>query len=248
VTATVGTGTSYQLPISGTPAPTCSVTSGTPPPGLTVSPSCRISGSPTKAGTYTFTVKASNAAGSVMKTFTFTVASEKVVVVPPSGPDYQFTGVLYGALRYKVSSPANVKGTHVATSGKTLLTLTSDLGFDAPGGRLGRVHVILQRDVRTVKVARTVHGHRTDVARHVASYVGVLVLVEPEHRGALVFHSFADVSLHGTAVHAVAIGRLTVAKRVRVRAKVHGREQLVWRVRHLERPLRFAIEVSPSTS
>jgi hypothetical protein len=247
VTFTEGTGGSFQIPVSGTPEPTCSLASGSLPPGLTLSKGCLISGSPTGGGTYTFTVKASNASGSTTETLTLTVQPPKVVVVPPSGPDCHFVGVLSGALHYRVSSPASLRGTHVATSGKVLQSLDSDFGFDGRGG-LGRVHLILQRDMRTLKVRRVVHGHQRLVERRVASYVGVLVLVYPAHHGALVFHSFGGVKLDGTTVHAVAVGHLTTSKRVRVRVELHGRERLVWRTRRIERPLRFAFEVSPSTS
>jgi hypothetical protein len=247
VTFTEGTGGSFQIPVSGTPEPTCSLASGSLPPGLTLSKGCLVSGSPTGGGTYTFTVKASNASGSTTETLTLTVQPPKVVVVPPSGPDYHFVGVLSGSLRYRVSSPASLRGTRVATSGKVLQSLDSDFGFDGRGG-LGRVHLVLQRDVRMLKVRRLVHGHQRLVVRRIASYAGVLVLVEPEHHGALVFRQFTGVSLRGRTAHAVAIGRLSVAKRVRVRVELHGRERLVWRTRQIERPLRFAFQVSPSTS
>ena len=247
VTFTEGTGGSFQILVTGTPTPTCALTKGSLPPGLTLSKTCLVSGSPRKPGTYTFSVTASNPSGSATQSFVFVVQAPKVVVVHPSGPDYRFTGVLYGALHDRVLSPVSFKGVRVAARGKTLLTLQSNFGFSVHG-RLGRVHVVIQRDVRTVKVPETVHGQRRFVARRVFFYAGVLVLVEPAHPGALVFHSFADVSLTGKRVHAVAIGDLVTSVRVRVRAKVHGQERLVWRIRKVAHPLRLAIEMAPSVS
>lgn len=56
---TVGAPYSYQFDAEGTPEPTVTVV-GTLPPGLTVSPSGLLSGTPTKAGTYSFTLSAAN--------------------------------------------------------------------------------------------------------------------------------------------------------------------------------------------
>ena len=47
-------------PASGTPASTFSVTAGALPPGLTLSAAGVLSGTPTTAGTYGFTVTAAN--------------------------------------------------------------------------------------------------------------------------------------------------------------------------------------------
>jgi Putative Ig domain len=64
--ATVGVAYTYTFTASGSPAPSFSVASGTLPSGLTLnSVSGVLSGNPTTAGTSTFTVKASNTAGSV---------------------------------------------------------------------------------------------------------------------------------------------------------------------------------------
>ena len=60
---------------TGNPPPTFTVSSGTLPEGLTLDPvSGLISGTPAKAGSYTFRVTASNSAGSVTSaTLTFRV-------------------------------------------------------------------------------------------------------------------------------------------------------------------------------
>ena len=56
----------FTFTATGYPPPTFTVSSGTLPAGLTLDPaSGLISGTPTKAGSYTFTVTASNGVGSV---------------------------------------------------------------------------------------------------------------------------------------------------------------------------------------
>jgi sugar lactone lactonase YvrE len=68
--ATVTTGSAiapYTFAATGFPAPTYSIASGALPAGLTLNPSTGVlSGTPTAGGAYTFTVRASNSAGSVV--------------------------------------------------------------------------------------------------------------------------------------------------------------------------------------
>jgi hypothetical protein len=74
--ATVGEAYSSAFQSSaGTPTGTFAVTSGQLPPGLALSASGTISGTPTTAGTFTFTVTASNLAGSEHAEFTVDVAA-----------------------------------------------------------------------------------------------------------------------------------------------------------------------------
>ncbi len=58
--------TSYTFVANGTPAPTYALASGSLPPGLTLSAAGVLSGTPTNGGVYTFTVRATNSAGSVV--------------------------------------------------------------------------------------------------------------------------------------------------------------------------------------
>ncbi len=100
---------SFNLPYglsliaNGSPAPTYSLLAGALPPGLTLSPSGVLSGTPTQQGGYTFTVQASNDAGSTMSLVTFIVGPPRPLatfVVQPSGTigtpvvirGYNFTG------------------------------------------------------------------------------------------------------------------------------------------------------------
>lgn len=58
---------------SGYPTPTLSVVAGSLPPGLTLAPTGRISGTPTVAGAYTFTIASINSLGSESRAFTMVV-------------------------------------------------------------------------------------------------------------------------------------------------------------------------------
>ncbi len=76
-TTSGSTGTSYSFTFTtaGTPAPTFTLTSGQLPPGLTLSPSGVLTGTPTTAGTYSGTVTASNGVlTSATQNFTITIS------------------------------------------------------------------------------------------------------------------------------------------------------------------------------
>ena len=79
---------SYTFTASGNPAPTFAVASGSLPPGLTLSSSGVLSGTPTTAGKYTFTVSASNGVGSpaVSPTITMTVYGSTDMSAAVTGP------------------------------------------------------------------------------------------------------------------------------------------------------------------
>jgi hypothetical protein len=77
---TVGTAYSQTLTASGDTPITWNKESGTLPDGLTLSTAGVISGNPTTANTFTFTVKATNAAGSKTKSLSITIASGSKVV------------------------------------------------------------------------------------------------------------------------------------------------------------------------
>ena len=77
---------SDKLEAVGFPAVTYSVTAGTIPAGLTLnSTTGEITGTPTGSGNYSFTVTATNVAGSINRVFTGNVAAIPVVTVPGSG-------------------------------------------------------------------------------------------------------------------------------------------------------------------
>lgn len=71
----INTAYSFTYTASGYPVPTFSVTSGNLPPGLSLSGTGVLSGTPTQAGTYSGTVTATNATGSASQNFTIVVQS-----------------------------------------------------------------------------------------------------------------------------------------------------------------------------
>jgi sugar lactone lactonase YvrE len=82
----VGIAGSFTLTASGTPAPTFSLSSGALPPGMSFS-GATISGTPTTAGTYTFSITATNVLGSVTQNFTLNVGTPSApqIVTQPVG-------------------------------------------------------------------------------------------------------------------------------------------------------------------
>jgi len=79
---------SYTFTATGNPSPTFAVASGSLPTGLTLSSAGVLSGTPTAAGTYTFTVSASNGIGSpaVSPTITITVYGSTDMSAGITGP------------------------------------------------------------------------------------------------------------------------------------------------------------------
>jgi hypothetical protein len=61
--AVVGSGYSFPYTVTGDPAPVVSVSAGTLPPGLSLSSEGVLSGTPTQAGPFSFTLKADNGVG-----------------------------------------------------------------------------------------------------------------------------------------------------------------------------------------
>jgi hypothetical protein len=86
-TGTVGTAYTYSYPITASPDAAVTVTTGAPPDGLTLSGGA-LSGTPQKAGTYTFTIKATNQFGTATKTQQLTVnpatTGQAKVITPPA--------------------------------------------------------------------------------------------------------------------------------------------------------------------
>ena len=84
------TGTTYAATIAttGTPAPQVTVTSGALPPGLTLDPATgAITGTPTTAGSFTFTVTAANTVSGIPSTATRTYTLVITAVLAKTGVD-----------------------------------------------------------------------------------------------------------------------------------------------------------------
>jgi hypothetical protein len=86
-TATAGSPYSDLVAAGGNPAPTYAVTAGALPPGLALDPvTGAITGTPTVAGVYQFTVTATNSEGSVDEPMTVEVLSAAVTPTDPTDP------------------------------------------------------------------------------------------------------------------------------------------------------------------
>jgi Ice-binding-like/Putative Ig domain len=106
--ATVGTPYTFPVTASGVPSPTYAVTSGSLPPGLQLDAATGvISGTPTTAGTSTFTITASNGTApdvSAIYTITTAAATPAAAAAPPApeladtGPDQIPSAIAGGVL------------------------------------------------------------------------------------------------------------------------------------------------------
>jgi PKD repeat protein len=125
--AVLGTAYSFAFTASGSPTPTFALSGGGLPDGLTLSSDGKLSGTPTTAGTFMFSVRATNAAGGAdAGPFTFEVRS---VVEPPvfsSGapPDkgvvggkYEYAFTASGEPKFTVSDGALPDGLNLSETG-----------------------------------------------------------------------------------------------------------------------------------
>lgn len=88
---------SFTFQDGGSPAPTFTVTSGSLPPGLTLTSAGVLSGTPTQAGIYTGVITITNVVGSTTQNFSITVdanTAPKITNGPP--PATGSTGLAYG--------------------------------------------------------------------------------------------------------------------------------------------------------
>ncbi|NBS79023.1 hypothetical protein EBS57_04250 [bacterium] len=127
--ATVGTATSQTLLATGGTAPySWSVITGTLPAGLTLSPAGVLSGTPTMAGTATFTVQAKDSVAAIAtRAFTLTVASSTTPVTPPVTPPVTLPTLAVGDATLTLSASTGT----VTTSG--YLSASGNQIVDAAG-------------------------------------------------------------------------------------------------------------------
>ncbi|HTB79825.1 MAG TPA: putative Ig domain-containing protein [Opitutaceae bacterium] len=81
--ATVGSNYAFIWTTTGYPFPTFAVTSGSLPPGLTLSGAGALTGTPTTSGTYSGTVTASNTSGLASQNFSITVNQAPAITSSP---------------------------------------------------------------------------------------------------------------------------------------------------------------------
>lgn len=70
-----GTAYSFQFTVTGSPAPSVTVSAGALPAGLSLTTAGKLAGTPTTAGSYTFTVRASNTVGAATRTVTVVITA-----------------------------------------------------------------------------------------------------------------------------------------------------------------------------
>lgn len=137
----VGTPYSQLVTVTGTPAPTVSISAGSLPPGLSIDSSTgTISGTPTTGGAYSFTVKAHNVCSpDATRAYTLVINQPPTLATsnPPAarvgGPYAGFTFTTtagYPASTFSVTDGSLPSGMTLSSAG--LLSGTPDVGTAGP--------------------------------------------------------------------------------------------------------------------
>jgi len=115
----VGTAYHFTYTTAGSPSPTCSVTAGSLPAGLSLSSAGVISGTPTAAATYTGTITAANGfSPNATDNFSIVVASSSTVAAINCGYSSTYTatdGTVYSADTYFTSGTSFTATTTITT-------------------------------------------------------------------------------------------------------------------------------------
>ncbi len=136
--------TSYQITASGSPAPTFSITSGTPPTGVTLSSAGLLSGTPTQAGAFNFTIDATNGVSpDGTQSFTLTVVTQATFTEPfNQSPAHGWTWTQTACSGTCTSTPSTTS-TNCATTGGTAnecVSATNSLTFSFATAMTGYFH------------------------------------------------------------------------------------------------------------
>jgi hypothetical protein len=143
---TFGVAYSQTLTASGGTAPyTWTISSGTPPAGLTLSPAGILSGDSTTAGSYTFTVKVTDSKSSTA-TQTYTLVSSQITIDPPALPTVFIDGNAF-SLQMNASG-GTAPYTWTVSSG----TLPAWLTLDPTTGTFDGTPTAVGTTIFTVKV------------------------------------------------------------------------------------------------
>jgi len=129
---TVGTAYSQTLMATGDTPITWSLNSGTLPTGLNLLGSGTVSGTPTTAGTFTFTVKATNFAGSDTKQLSITIAAGGTTNLSLDG-----VWELDGGMRVTVSGSTGIISSF-STTKSTITQSAVDKGYISIGSQFWR--------------------------------------------------------------------------------------------------------------
>lgn len=152
---------SVTIGVTGGTAPyTCALMSGALPAGLATASNCIISGTPTTAGTSTFTLQGTDSAAGVgNQTFTLTVGNvaPNIAYSPPAGSTANFTGTTTpgsNGIGLIVATPWGGMGTGVAAT----TTLNScGLGSVTGDGSFGSVAAISLSFSGTSTIAQNIN-------------------------------------------------------------------------------------------
>ncbi|MDR2139474.1 MAG: putative Ig domain-containing protein [Tannerella sp.] len=120
------TGLAYDetLTATGTPAPVWELVSGTIPPGLTLEPGGQLHGTPSAAGTYAFTLSATNGMGSNSHAYSVNItASSAPVITSPAA------GILTGQVRGVTYDPVTIVATGVPAPTFSVIAGSLPLGI-----------------------------------------------------------------------------------------------------------------------
>ena len=145
----VGTAYNQTLTATGNDTITWSV-SGTPPAGLNLSEDGKITGTPTTAGTYTFTVTATNSAGSDSEEYTLTIKAVPVTDVSlDKGTISLFTGESETLTAMVVPVTATDKSVTWSSSDNTVATVDNTGNVTAVGAGNATITVTTQDGGKT---------------------------------------------------------------------------------------------------
>ncbi|WP_375433283.1 fibronectin type III domain-containing protein [uncultured Friedmanniella sp.] len=143
--STQGGAYSFQFTITGFTAPYAyTVSDGTLPPGLTLSANGLLSGTPTAAGTYVWTVRIADASNSLSRTVTQVVAAPPTVTFNPAG------GVVGAAYS---SQPTVADGTGPFTWTVPTGSLPAGLGMNTTTGLISGTPTVAGSFSVTVQAA-----------------------------------------------------------------------------------------------
>ncbi|WP_157603010.1 RCC1 domain-containing protein [Rathayibacter sp. Leaf299] len=152
----VGTAYDSTYTVTGSPAPTVTVVAGTLPPGLALAASGRLTGTPTTAGTFTFTVQARNSAGAARAVSTVTVSPQKTATKADLRVDLSAPTSAVKGRTFTYSLIARNAGPATATSVYSKVILPSGVQFVSATGTYTRVGSIVIFHRPSLAVGRTV--------------------------------------------------------------------------------------------
>ena len=191
---TVGTAYSQTLEATGDATITWSLASGsTLPDGLTLSTDGKISGTPTTAGSYNFTVTAANDSGSGSKAFTLTVTQPVTGVSLNETTLSLFTGQSETLTATVQPSDATTKAVTWSSNDETVATVDSNGKVTAVGAGEANITVTTEDGSHTGTCKVTVKARDISAAK-------VTLGASLAYNGGTQTQTVASVTLNGTTL------------------------------------------------